>query len=156
MHRKLIGALGAVTALSIIAFGASACGDDDADAEAASTSSTQSVALGASYLDKAGLHDIDESINTDKKVPSTARTVMLQAAAVVRTTDWPSGEDAAAKSLGDTMEQLADVLGKDPVDMAKAGELAAKVHDDAHDFTHEIWNHVYEEADLPVAGGGHD
>lgn len=114
------------------------------------------VIAGVAYLDAAGLHDIDESINTNKTVPATARTVALKSAAVVRNTEWPSANKTAARNLADTMVALAEELDKENVDMAKAGELAHKMHEEAHDFTDAVWNELYGKVNLPVKPHEHD
>ncbi len=152
MRKKSVLALFALASLPLLALVASACGGDDDDS-ATATSSASGEITAVIFLDNAGLHDIDEAINDTKEVPANARTSVLKAAAVLRNTDWPADHEADAESLAKTMVELAEALQAEPVDMAKAGELAAKVHDDAHDFTSAIWNELYEAADLPVAGG---
>lgn len=114
------------------------------------------VIAGVAYLDAAGLHEIDESINNNKTVPATARTVALKSAAVIRNTEWPTENKTAARNVADTMVALAEELDKENIDMVKAGELAKKMHEDSHEFAEEVWNVLYGKANLPVTPHGHD
>lgn len=159
MRKKFLAsfALASVSALALVA---SACGDDDADASgdtgsSGSTTSVTSRMFAVQFIDTIGLHDIDEAINDEKTVPATARTSVLKSAAVLRNTEWPEEFSASADALADTMVEFADVLNADPVDMTKAAELATKVHDDAHDFSHDAWAHFYEEAGVETGGDSH-
>ncbi len=146
LHRMLLSA----AAIPVLALSLAACSDSE---PAASPESGQVAAV--TYLDSAGLHDIDESINDKKEIPATARATALKSAAVLRSTDWPEDKEDAARALSDTMAALAEELDKDNPDLAKAGELAKKAHDESHDFTAEVWDHLYEHADLPVGEHGH-
>lgn len=159
MRKKFLAsfALASVSALALVA---SACGDDDADASddtgaSGSASSVTSQMFAIQFIDTAGLHGIDEAINDEKTVPATARTSVLKSAAVLRNTEWPEELSAPADALANTMVEFAEVLNADPVDMAKAGEMAAKVHDDAHDLSHDAWAHFYEEAGVDTGEDSH-
>ena len=134
----------AVTSMALLG----ACGDDDDDAEAAGadTSNAVSVVSGISFLDKAGLHDIDTSINEEKTVPGDARTTALKAASVTKLTAWPAD-----------LQDEASALGQIFAEMAAAGAAATKAHDAQHDFSHEVWQWVYGEAGIETGEeGGHD
>ncbi len=145
----------AVTSMALLG----ACGDDDDDAEAAGadTSNAVSVVSGISFLDKAGLHDIDTSINEEKTVPGDARTTALKAASVTKLTAWPADLQDEASALGQIFAEMAAALDGDSPDMAAAGAAATKAHDAQHDFSHEVWQWVYGEAGIETGEeGGHD
>lgn len=133
----------------------SACGDDGDDASGASSSHSALISA-ITFLDNAGLHDIDVAINEEQSVPADARTVMLRGATVLRLAEWPEDMASSAETLADTMQELAEVLNGDPIDTAKAGELAAKVHDDEHSLSHDVWAHLQSEAGIESAGDSHD
>ncbi len=108
------------------------------------------IATATDFLDKAGLHAIDTSINEEKEVPATARTTALHLQAVTKLTDWPGENDldVRADALARTFGELAAVLESDNPDLARAGELAKKAHDDHHDFSHDVWEWLMDEAGI--------
>ena len=108
------------------------------------------IASALDFLDKAGLHDIDDSINEKKEVPATARTTALHLQSVTKLTDWPGDNDLdeRGEALARTLGELAAALEADQPDLARAGELAAKAHDDAHDFSHDVWEWLMDEAGI--------
>jgi hypothetical protein len=134
-----------------------ACGDDDDDHGGSNGAANNSqVMQTVIFLDTAGLHGIDVSINEDGEVPANARTVMLKGATAIKLTTWPEEQKVAADALAATMEECAEVLNGDPVDLAKAGELAAQAHDEGHDLSHDVWAHLQAEAGVGGEGGGHE
>jgi hypothetical protein len=133
-------------------FMAASCGDDDA-----SSGGDAEVLNAINILDKAGLHGLDEAINEDKEIPSNARTTAQQLQAITNLTEWPTDDleseaDALAKIFG---ELAAAVDGENP-DLAKAGEAATKAHDAQHDFSHDVWQYLYEKGDVEVGGESHE
>lgn len=158
MRKKSILASLALASVSAIALVASACGDDDAEATADSGGATSSISgqmFAIQFIDTIGLHDIDVALNDEKTVPPTARTSVLKSASVLRNTEWAGELSASADALADSMVEFAEVLHADPVDMAKAGELAGKVHDDAHDLSHDAWSHFHGEAGVETGEDSH-
>ncbi|MEX0781346.1 MAG: hypothetical protein WD557_01765 [Dehalococcoidia bacterium] len=148
MNIRRIAALGAgVTVLAGAAL-SGACGSDDG-------ASQESEVLSAiSILDGAGLHGIDESINEENEIPADARTVALHMQALVELTQWPSDVEDAADGLAQAFEDFAAALDGDSPDMARAGELAAKAHDEQHDLSHDVWAWLQEEAGIDVQESG--
>jgi len=102
-------------------------------------------------LDNAGLHAIDESINDSQEVPADARTTALRMEAVTRLADWPDEFEEPADQLANTFSELAVALDSDSPDLARAGELAKRAHDEQHDLSGNIWTWLQEEAGMEVA-----
>ena len=129
---------------------ASACSDDSGGGGNAE------VINAINIMDKAGLHDIDESINNDKEIPANALTVARQVRAVIALTEWPDDLQSQADALEKIFEEFETVLAAEQPDMAKAAESSKKAHDAEHDFSHDVWAHLYEEAGISTEGGdGH-
>ncbi len=128
-----------------------ACGED-ADAEGSSA-----VLNAINILDRAGLHDLDDSINVDKTVPGNARTTAQQLQAVTSLTEWPTSDlESQAEVLAGIFAELAEALDGDNPDLTVAGEAAKKAHDAEHDFSHDVWEYLYEEAGVTVGEGSHE
>lgn len=120
---------------------AAGCGSDG-DSEA---SSDAQILNAINILSKAGLHDIDDSINEDKTIPANARTTALQLQAVTAITEWPDDLQDDADALAKVFEEMAAALDGENPDLAKAGEAAKKAHDAEHDFSHDVWAYLYEQ-----------
>lgn len=134
----------------LAAFAFAACGDDDDHGDDA-TGALPAI----TYMDGAGLHGIDESINTDRTIPPTARSTALKLQTVALLTEWPSDVAGDAKTLAGVFGELAAALDGDSPDLAKAGAAATKAHDAEHEFSEKVWTHLRSEAG--VAGDGtHD
>jgi hypothetical protein len=143
MHRVFIVSLGATLAIGGAALFASCTDDSNEDG-------TSAVISGISFLDGAGFHDIDESINDSGDIPAAAATTARHAQAVTNLTDWPDEFDDDAEALETVFANLATELEKEEPDIEAAGELAAQAHDGLHDFSHSIWNHLQSEAGIQV------
>ena len=148
------GALAALLALAFVAGAAlvfaSACGDDDAG------SGDAEVINAINILDNAGLHGIDESVNDDQTIPASARTTAQKLQAVTELTAWPEELQDEADALAVIFSDLAAALDGESPDIVAAGEAAKKAHDGQHDFSQEVWAHLYEEAGLDAGEeGGH-
>lgn len=134
----------------LFAAGCNSSGDSEASRDAA-------VLNAINILDKAGLHDMDTGINEDKEIPANARTTAQQLQAVTNITEWPDGLESRADALAAIFAELAAAVDGDNPDIAKAGEAAKKAHDAQHDFSHDVWEYLYEQGDVSTgaAGGGH-
>jgi len=128
----------------------SACSDGDG------SSGDAEVINGINILDNAGLHGIDESINTDKTIPPTARTTAQKLQAVTELTEWPDDLQDDGDALVVVFKDLAAALEGDKPDMTKAGEAAKKAHEAEHDFSHEVWEHLYGKAGIETGSESHD
>lgn len=132
----------------MLAVGLAACGDDD-------EGSAHADIVGAiTFIDKAGLHDIDDSIATKQTIPPTARTTALHLQTVTLLTDWPKDLKGPATKLATTFGQLAAALDGDKPDLAKAGSAAHETHEAAHDFSQAVWANLQKEAGLKAAPEG--
>lgn len=152
MQRTFLRRGAPLVALLIVALGGLAfasCGSDSS----ASDSVKNSNALNALYiLDKAGLHDIDTAINTNKQIPATASNVATQMQTVALMTDWPTQQlKDDAKKLADIFKTMAAETGAANPDMAKAGAAANAAHEAEHDFSHEVWDYLQDKAGVTAA-----
>ena len=149
-----MNAMRAVFLFGIVAFGAalvvSSCGSAD-------ESKGIDTLAAISFIDSAGLHAIDTSINEQKTIPPDAQARAVKLESVAAGADWPDALEDEAEAVEDAFRDLAEALESDTPDMARAGEAAKNAHDTAHDFSGLIWNHLREEAGLEVEeGAGHD
>jgi hypothetical protein len=155
LPRKLI-LLVSLTAMAVLASLAFvACGDDDDDGDSG-TSGNAEVLNAISIIDGAGMHGIDESINTDKTIPTTARTTAQKMQAVANFTAWPADLESQGKALAGIFGELAAALEGESPDLTKAGEAAKKAHDAQHDFSHDVWEHLYKAGGVEVAAAAHN
>ena len=140
----LVAAIASLSAILLVA-----CGEESEGGNA-------EIAAAVSIMDGAGLHAIDESLNTKKEVPATAKNTALHMQTLVLVTEWPSDLKEPAKKLAALFGTLAESLGAAQPDLAKAGPAARAAHDAAHDFSHEVWDHLAKEAGLKQsANAGH-
>lgn len=142
MNRTFLRRGAPLIALIVLAFGGiafAACGDSST-----SDSVKNSNTLNAIYImDKAGLHDIDTSINTNKTIPATAANVATQMQTVALITDWPTQQlKDDAKKLAGLFGTMAVETGAAKPDLAKAGAASHAVHEAEHDFSHEVWAYL--------------
>jgi len=149
-HRLLpLAALAAIAAAASITL--AGCGGDDSGA-----AKDAAILNAITIIDDAGLHEIDESINDKKEIPADARTTVQRLQAVTNITGWPGDLQAQADALARVFAEFAAALEGDHPDMAKAGEASKKAHDGAHDFSHEVWEYLYEKGGVETgAAGGH-
>ena len=130
---------------------AAGCGSSDSEA-----SSDAQILNAINILDKAGLHDIDDSINDDKTIPANAKSTAQQLQAVTAITEWPDDLQDEADALEKVFEEMVAALPAENPDLAKAGEAAKKAHDAQHDFSHDVWAYLYEQGGVATGeGGGH-
>lgn len=142
----------ALGALGFAVFGA-ACGDDDGSPAGGSNAD---LIAAINVIDGAGLHGFAESINDEDEIPAGARTAALKLQATMELVDWPDDLAGEAEALGETFGAMAAALDGEEPDMEAAGAAAAAAHDDAHDFSASLWEHLYEEAGVdPGEGGDH-
>lgn len=137
-------AVGVVIAGALFAASCDDGGSDGGNAE---------VINAINLMDKAGLHDIYESISNDKEIPPAALTTARQLRAVVALTEWPDALQSQADALEKIFEEFATVLAADTPDLTEAAEASEKAHDAEHDFSQDVWAHLYEEAGIETGGG---
>ncbi len=138
-------ALLAALLIGVIALALAACGDDD------KSSSNADVVSAINIIDKAGLHDIDDSIATKQTIPATARTTALHLQTVTLLTEWPKDLKDPAKKLAETFGDLATALDGTKPDLTKAGTAAHNAHEVSHDFSHAVWDALQKEAGVQTA-----
>lgn len=141
--------------LTILTLGAAlsavACGDSDSG-----SSAEPEVINALNILDKAGLHDIDTQIGTNKTIPSNASTTFQQLQTVTLLTEWPTKDlQTQAKALAAIFGEAAAATDGANPDMAAAAAASKKAHDGEHDFSHEVWDHLYEKAGIKGADDAH-
>lgn len=140
-----------LTILTLVAaVSAAACSDGD------SGSTEPEVINALNILDKAGLHDIDTQISTNKTIPSNASTTFQQLQTVTLLTEWPTKDlQTKAKALAAIFGEAAAATDGANPDMAAAAAASKKAHDGEHDFAHEVWDHLYEKAGIKGADDAH-
>lgn len=141
-----------VTLLTVVsAVAATACSDSDGG-----SSADTDVINAINILDKAGLHDLDTQIGTNKTIPSNASTTFQQLQTVTLLADWPTKDlETKAKALAAIFGEAAAATDGTNPDMTRAAEASKKAHDGEHDFSHEVWDHLYEKAGIKGADDGH-
>jgi hypothetical protein len=147
--------IAAVAALAPVALVlASACSGDDSG----EGSPAIEIVAAIQFIDGAGFHGIDESVNSERTIPATAASTARKAQAVVRLAPWPEELAHEAETLAQIFADLATELEKESPDLAVAGQLAARAHDGQHDFSAAVWRYLRTEAGQEVAsaGSGHD
>lgn len=148
MNRKVwVRAVAGVTMAALLALALAACGEDSGNQNA-------DVASAISILDSAGMHEIDESVNTKKEIPPTAQNTALHMQTVVLVTEWPSDLKSPAKKMADLFGKMAETLDSPQPDMAKVGPAVKAAHDAWHDFSEAVWEHLAGEAGIKGSAGG--
>ena len=154
MVRRITFCALVLVALTTIAF-AAACGDDAATTKRTVETPVAAVlAASIDYLDRAGLHDIDNSINANATVPANARTVALHAQDVVVLTKWPTEVQDQATRLAAIFGDLATALDSDKPDTKAAGNAAKKAHEAEHDFSRAVWEYLSKQANTGASTSG--
>lgn len=135
---------------AILALGAVACSSDDGG------NPNAEVLNAVNIMDSAGLHEIDEAVNTRKEIPATAQTTAAHLQTVTLLTDWPKDLEEPAKKLADAFGKMAEALDTPQPDIAKVQPIVKTAHDAQHDFSHAVWEYLAKEAGLShSASGGH-
>jgi hypothetical protein len=148
LRRGVLVALVALLAIGLF----TACGDDDDNTKNPPVADVDNAALitAINSLDNAGFHATDESINTDGKVPATARTTALHMQAIVKLTKWPADSQKTADDLAKNLGDFANAINTDKPDMKAAGTLAHNIHEGEHDLSHGVWNYLQGKAGVAV------
>lgn len=147
MKKLLLAAC--VAALLVSAFGSAACGDDD------ESSADAGVISSISILDNAGLHELDQSINSGT-IPDTARTTALHLQTVVLETVWPSEAKDQATKLAAIFGDLAAKLDAASPDPKVVGPVAHDAHEGEHDFSHTVWDSLQKKAGVAASNEAPD
>lgn len=146
LARRGLFVVAMAAALALVLYG---CGGDNAGGNA-------EVAAAISILDNAGMHEIDESVNTKEEIPPTAQNTALHLQTVILVTEWPSDLEGPAKKLAALFGTMAETLDTPQPEIAKVGPAVKAAHDAWHDFSHLGWEYLAHEAGLEHAGdGGH-
>lgn len=140
-----------------------ACGDDDDDdgggtAQAAETASSgagsaTSMMAALSYIDGAGFHGIDETLNKpggqiDASWQGKTRKALVAAKAI----EWPADLRGDAQAFSDAAGRLLAALGND--DAAGAAAPATDAHKTQHDLSNKAWEMLGKQAGVE-SGAGH-
>ncbi|MBI5947723.1 MAG: hypothetical protein HY875_06270 [Chloroflexi bacterium] len=133
---------GTVLALAFGAFAAAfaltACGG--------SSSNDSGVIAGISYIDGAGLHEMNETIVNTGKIPADAQTVAIRLQTVTLLTDWPGELDKQAKALAALFGEMAKELDSASPDLKRVETAVTNAHDGWHDFSHDVWLYLAGQA----------
>ncbi len=154
MNRTHPGRAFALLATGILAIAAfAACGDDGAGA-GATAADTGTIVNAVIALDRAGLHEIDESIR-EGKVPPTAHFTALQLQTLVLLTPWPEHLRPQAETLAGLLGDMAGAVDNEPVVLPEAQEASRKAHVAHHEFSVLVWEELYRQAGLTADAEGH-
>ncbi|MGE3074931.1 MAG: hypothetical protein AB7N24_02280 [Dehalococcoidia bacterium] len=145
--------MAAIALLGAVAL--AACGDDDDDGGNSTASANAEVLNAIAYIDAAGIHGINESITTDKTIPPTAKATADKVQTVLNITTWPKDLQPQAKALSAIFADMSASLEGDSPDLAKAGDASTKAHDGYHDFSHAVWDYLYEQGGVADPDAGH-
>jgi hypothetical protein len=152
-YRVAAAAAATILAASLFA----ACSDDDDAEGSGAAGSTLDVVSAIDFIDGAGLHGIDVSINEEDEIPASAASTARKVQAVTLLAAWPADLQGAATTLAGIFGTLAEALEAEEPDMAAAGEAAKNAHDAQHDFSHDVWAYLQEEAGIEAHGDdGHE
>jgi uncharacterized protein YoxC len=113
---------------------ASAAGMDEHAAEPAA--SAFNVAVAQYFLDTAGFHGMDETLNETKTIDASYVSAVNRVKKVLTQTVWPEELQEGATGLIDLLGQFAEALEADNAD--EAAPLATQVHEAQHDLSHGI------------------
>lgn len=116
---------------------------------------TRDVLQAVLAMDRAGLHALDEAINTDGEIPTNAYNTALDMQTLAALTPWPDELRSRARDLETVFADLAAALAGEAPDVEVAGPAATAAHDAQHDFSHLAWEWLREQAgiDAPQAPG---
>lgn len=132
----------AVAAFALLgALAAAGCSGGTSEASA-----TADVVSAISVIDNAGLHEIDQAVKNNEPIPGDSKTVAEKLHAVTLLTDWPKDLDAQAKAFAAILGEMA-AKAEDP-NRATAAAAITKAHDAWHEFSYDVWQHLYEEAGI--------
>ncbi|MGD9932248.1 MAG: hypothetical protein AB7T37_00880 [Dehalococcoidia bacterium] len=147
--RQFAPALAAGLVLAMAGLVAAACGSGGTDPSMAAIA-------GITYLDSQPFHEFEVELTEKGTVPATAGTVARKAQAVLELTDWPSAVESDAKKLAALMGTFADEVEKDTVDVEAAKKASTDAHNAWHEFSHNVWDHLQEEAGVASGHGDDD
>ena len=143
-------AAASILGLAIISASAFAGCSDDSGGGSDATAVTAAVA----FISNAGLHDIDEELNTTGEVPATAESTARHIRTVILNTKWPGDLEDGADRVAKALEAFQASVATDNPDIPKAQGLANAAHDAWHDFEHDAWAWLESEAGIESEGGG--
>ncbi len=106
------------------------------------------------YLDKSGLHEIDQAITVDGKIPADAVTVAIHMQSVLKATKWPtSGLTSDANKVAGLLAAFVKAADTDKPDMAAVTKACNTAHAAWHEFLHEAWDRLQHDAKVSGSAG---
>ncbi|MBK7329579.1 MAG: hypothetical protein IPI85_11015 [Dehalococcoidia bacterium] len=123
------------------------------DGGASESAANADVINAVNILETSGLHEMDEAVKKDGSISPDAKTTAERLQTIVLLTEWPKDLQPQARALAALFAEMARVVEGD--DKAKAGDAIKKAHDGYHDFTHGVWEHLYDEAGLTSGTASH-
>lgn len=127
-------------------------GDHSAETAALSHDPLFAVTMATYIMDTAGFHGMDEAINGDEGIQSSYAGTVTRVARVLSVTPWPADLAEEAMTFQATLVEFEEALANDDVEAAKP--LATRVHEEQHDFSHNIG--AWINTQMGVEGGEHD
>lgn len=127
-------------------------GEHGAEAAAAGADPIFAVTMATYIMDTAGFHGMDEAINGESVIESTYAGTVTRVSRLLSVTPWPADLAEEAMTFQATLAEFGEALANDDVEAAKP--LATRVHEEQHDFSHNIG--AWINAQMGIEGGEHD
>lgn len=122
-----------------------------AETAAMSADPVFAVTMATYMMDTAGFHGMDEGINGDEGIQSSYAGTVTRVSRLLSVTPWPADLAEEATTFQATLAEFAEALANDDVEAAKP--LATRVHEEQHDFSHNIG--AWINAQMGVEGDEH-
>lgn len=110
------------------------------------------VIAAISFIDNAGYHEADESIQSGT-IPATTESIMSKMRTVLLLTHWPEELETPARQLAAKLGSVQTAVATDQPEVAKVQTLSADAHATWHRFSTDVWTHLRGEAGVKSAGG---
>jgi hypothetical protein len=94
------------------------------------------IAVAQYFMDTAGFHGIDETLNETKTIDPAYLSTVNRVKKVLDQTTWPEELSEPAATLSDVLAQFAEALEADNAD--EAASLATQAHESQHGLSHAI------------------
>lgn len=127
-------------------------GEHGAETALMSTDSLFAVTMATYIMDTAGFHGMDEALNADEGIQASYAGTVTRVSRLLSVTPWPVELAEEAMTFQATLVEFEEALENDDAEAAKP--LATRVHEEQHDFSHNIG--AWINAQMGVEGGEHD
>jgi hypothetical protein len=127
-------------------------GEHGAETAAMSADPLFAVTMATYIMDTAGFHGMDEAINGEEVIDTSYAGTVARVSRLLSVTPWPADLAEEATTFQATLVEFGEALANDDVEAAKP--LATRVHEEQHDFSHNIG--AWINSQMGIEGGEHD